>query len=130
MRDVRLLVPFSLLGLIACGVVATGCGSNDCTETATCAAPMDGSTGSDGIAVDVGTEGSGGDSGTSSQDSGSSDAMTVRDVAFIDASSCPTGSQCVDAVPAGWTGPVILSDQTSGPPAPTPPACPPSYPTH
>src|SRR5262249_55409227 len=41
----------------------------------------------------------------------------------------PSGSICIDPVPPGWLGPVILSDQTGGPPTPVPPACPASYPS-
>jgi hypothetical protein len=127
MRTVWCMLGFAVVAF------AEGCGSNDCTETATCAAPPDGSAG-DVVGVDAPSGDGPGVDGTTGHDSGSpgdasTDAMTVPDVVFIDAASCPTGSQCVDAVPAGWAGPLVLSDQSSGPPAPTPPACPASYPT-
>jgi hypothetical protein len=111
--------------LVALALAGAGCGSNDCTDTATCAAPPDGSAGSDVVGVDA----VGSDSATGHDSGSSSDAMTVPDVVFVDAASCAAGSQCVDPVPTGWSGPLILSDQTSGPPAPTPPACPSSHAT-
>jgi hypothetical protein len=124
------------LGLVTLSLATQGCGgSNDCTETATCAVPMDGSTGSDVVGVDVlASDGPATDTSSPGSDAGRmdsgepGDAMSIPDVVFIDSATCPTGSQCVDAVPAGWSGPVVLSDQATGPPAPTPPACPSSYP--
>jgi hypothetical protein len=124
-----------LLGLAA---AATGCGSSgDCTEKATCADPGDGATGAD---VPVGSDGShGGDAGQdgtggvdaahdgtsgadSSTDGSSSDVVTTTD------SPATCSGVCADAVPAGWSGPVTLFDQ-SGTTAPTAPACPTSFPT-
>jgi hypothetical protein len=125
----------TVLGLgLTLAVATTGCGSNDCAETATCDPPADGSAGSDVVGVDAvgmdaGDASPGTDATTGGDSSTGTDAMTVPDVVFVDSASCPTGSQCVDPVPTGWSGPLILSDQTSGPPAPTAPACPSSYST-
>lgn len=120
---------------------ATGCGSNDCTETATCAETAEGGGGGDGSGNDVTIDAPGSETGSSSSSGGGpdgsmhadagkdapSDVEMLPDVPFVDSSMCPTGSICVDAVPSGWSGPVLLYDQTGTPP-PVPPVCPSSYP--
>lgn len=118
---------------------ASGCGSSDCTETATCAETGDGGSGSGGdVAVDSfgsdtssGSSSGGGPDGSMHPDAGKdapSDAEMLPDVPFVDSATCATGSMCVDAVPSGWSGPLLLFDQTGTPP-PVPPSCPSSYPT-
>jgi len=136
---------WATVGIGALAIAGVGCGSSECADTATCAVPADGAPGGDVVGPDVTVEGggesgsssgSGGDSGADADsghplgDSGTgSDSMVLPDVAFIDSSTCATGSVCIDPVPAGWSGPLIVSDQTGGPPTPTPPACPSSYST-
>jgi hypothetical protein len=125
------------IGLLVVAIADMGCGSNDCTETATCDVSADGSAGGDVVSADatedvtqdVTRDAGGRESGSGpGDDSGAaSDSMALSDVGFVDAASCGTGSLCVDAVPAGWSGPLVLSDQSGGPPTPTPPACPLSY---
>ena len=117
------------------GLVVSGCGtSNECTEKATCPDPGDGAAGADvpvsadgghvGDAAHDGTTGadSSSDGSTSNGDSSTSDGTTSSD------SPATCAGVCADAVPPGWTGPVTLFDQT-GPPAPTAPGCPTSFPT-
>ena len=136
---------WATVGIGALAIAGVGCGSSECADTATCAVPADGATGGDVVGPDVTVEGggesgsgsgsgSGGDSGADADsgrppgDSGTgSDSMVLADVVFIDSSTCATGSVCIDPVPAGWSGPLIVSDQATGPPTPTPPACPSSY---
>jgi hypothetical protein len=131
-------LPLAIAIVMASGafVVAAGCGSNDCTETATCAETAEGGSGSGGdakVAADSpGVEtssgsSSGGHDATTPFDA-PSDAQMLPDVPFVDSSTCPTGSLCVDPAPSGWSGPVILYDAT-GTPLPVPPACPSTYPT-
>lgn len=121
--------------------VASGCGSNDCSDTATCPEMAEGGSGSggDGSGIDVTVDSPGNETSSSSSSSSGggpdgsskdapSDAPMLPDVPFVDSATCPTGSVCVDAVPSGWSGPVILYDGTGTPP-PVPPACPSTYPT-
>jgi len=115
-----------LVGVLA--TMAPGCDtSGDCTEKATCADPGDGSAGLDApVGADGGHAGDAGQDVTSAADSGTD--VSLSDVTTSPDSSSTCGGVCADAVPAGWTGPVTLFDQ-SGPPAPTAPACPTSFPT-
>jgi hypothetical protein len=117
----------AVTGAVLVGVLATtacGCGtSGDCTEKATCADPGDGSTGVDApIGADGGQAGDAGKDGGPGADGSPSDATPSPD----SPGSC--GGVCTDAVPAGWSGPVTLFEQ-SGTPAPTAPSCPSSFPT-
>jgi hypothetical protein len=137
MRDLPVALAVVMASVAA--VVAAGCGSGDCTETATCAETAEGGSGSDGSGPDVtldspegssGSSSGGGPDGSIHPDAGKdapNDAEMLPDVPFVDSSSCPTGSMCVDAVPSGWSGPVLLYDGTGTPP-PIPPACPSTYP--
>jgi len=107
---------------------ASACGtSNECTEKATCPDPGDGAAGADvPVSADGGHLGDAAHDGTTGADS-SSDSSTSDVTPSLDSpSTC--GGVCADAVPAGWSGPVTLFDQT-GPPAPTAPTCPTSFPT-
>ncbi len=109
-----------------------GCGtSGDCTEKATCPDPGDGAAGADvPVGADGGHPGEAGPDGTGGSDSGSadssSDGSSSDGVSTSDSATC--SGVCADAVPAGWSGPVTLFNQT-GSTAPTPPACPTSFPT-
>jgi hypothetical protein len=122
MRGVAVL----LVGLAA---AATGCGSSgDCTEKATCADPADGAAGVDAPVGSDGNHGSdAGQDATSGGDGASSDGSASDVVTSTDSPTTCTGV-CADAVPAGWSGPVTLFDQ-SGATAPAAPTCPTSFPT-
>ncbi len=71
---------------------------------------------------------SGGDAADAASLDGSSDVVS-EPLPTIDAPSCGNGGVCVDPVPAGWTGPLAVFDQTGGPPAPQAPSCPSNFPT-
>lgn len=110
--------------VVVLATMALACGtSGDCTEKATCADPGDGSAGADrATGADGGHTGEAGQDGASGVDGSSSDATPSPD------STSACGGVCADAIPAGWTGPVTLFEQ-SGTPAPVAPSCPTAFPT-
>jgi hypothetical protein len=118
--------------LVGLATATVGCGSDNCTEKATCADPGDGAAGADvPVGADGGHAGDTGQDGTSGADSGNTDSSSdgsASDVVSSTDSPATCGGVCADAVPAGWSGPVTLFDQ-SGSTAPTAPACPTSFPT-
>ena len=102
-----------LASAIAAAVIAAGCRAVDCTETATCAGSADAGACEPGRMEDC----------TNGVDDNCDGLVDCADP------QCQPGYRCAPEAPAGFQGPVVLYDESGGPPAPSVPPCEAPYPS-